>query len=73
MTFVLCRLRKKAEKNTEEELDTMICDVGESSRHVSSHYENQETLEGISNVRSLSLIEILKTKFWLYTISHETC
>ncbi|KEH18545.1 NAC transcription factor-like protein [Medicago truncatula] len=51
-TFVLCRLMKKAEKNTEEELDTMICDVGESSRHMSSHYENQETLEGISNVSS---------------------
>jgi hypothetical protein len=49
---------KKAEKNIEEEPDTMICDEGESSRHMSSDYENQDTLEGISNVRSSSLIEI---------------
>jgi hypothetical protein len=28
----------------------MICEKGEPSRHMSSDNENQETLEGISNV-----------------------
>lgn len=57
-TFVLCRLMKKAEKNTEEEPDTMIRHEGESSRHMSSDYENQETAEGISNLIGGTLPEI---------------
>lgn len=56
---------KKAEKNGEDETDTMICDEGEPSRPLSSDYENQETVEGISDVSSGSLIEILRTKSWL--------
>jgi len=63
---------KKAVKNTEEEPDTTICGEGESSRHMSSNYENQETTEGISNVRSLSLIEIFKMKSRSCTFPHET-
>nr|QSD99817.1 NAC family transcription factor [Melilotus albus] len=49
-TFVLSRLMKKAEKKAEEEIDTVICGEGESSRHMSSDHENQETFEGIPDV-----------------------
>ncbi|KEH18539.1 putative transcription factor NAM family [Medicago truncatula] len=56
-TFVLCRLMKKAEKKAEEEIDRMICDEGEPSRHMSSDHENQETVEGIPDVISGTLLE----------------
>ncbi|GAU33578.1 hypothetical protein TSUD_359560 [Trifolium subterraneum] len=65
-TFVLSRLIRKAEKKAEEgaetkaeeEADIMICDEGEPSRHMSSDYENQETVEGIPDVISGTLPEI---------------
>jgi hypothetical protein len=43
-------LKEKDENKAEEETDTMICEEEEPSRHMSSDYENKETLEGISNV-----------------------
>jgi hypothetical protein len=47
---------KKAEKKAEEETDRMVCDEGEPSRHMSSDHENQETVEGIPDVRISFLI-----------------
>jgi hypothetical protein len=47
---------KKAEKKAEKEAETDICDEGEPSRHMSSDHENQETVEGIPDVRISFLI-----------------
>ena len=47
---------KKAGKKAEEETDRMICDEGETSRHMSSDHEKQETVEAIPNVRISFLI-----------------
>jgi hypothetical protein len=49
---------RKAETKAEEEADIMICDEGEPSRHMSSDYENQETVEGIPDVSRASLIDV---------------
>ncbi|WJX92383.1 hypothetical protein P8452_74031 [Trifolium repens] len=63
-TFILCRLKEKDENKAEEETDTMICEKGEPSRHMSSDNENQETLEGISNVSgTLPKINMESTMF----------
>lgn len=55
-TFVLSRLMHKAEKKTEGGTDTMVRDEGEPSRHMGSEYENQATVEGISDVSRACLI-----------------
>jgi hypothetical protein len=49
---------RKAETKAEEEADIMICDEGEPSRHMSSDYENHETVEGIPDVSRASLIDV---------------
>lgn len=69
---------KKAEKKAEKEADTDICDEGEPSRHMSSDHENQETFEGIPDVRSSSLIndnrnfanKVLALKFKPFYMKH---